>query len=119
MDKIDDYYRLRYQASEEGLDVKDFLHRQRLSGISLDQAIENANKGVTTSEYISKKRQKEKLNNLGLISAFGAAAIYIASILTLLPSGEQTRDVFEGSNYLSFEEYYKENWRKIAPAFGH
>lgn len=93
---IEELYLLKYQGLEEGLDFRSYLQKLKMHDIPLEIAVDNARKGISTSEYL---KQREKLNRRKRIldraeQVYGGvmfaglvcANLYLASVLLDLDS---------------------------------
>jgi len=111
---INDLYALKFQATEEGLEIRDFIRKLQIHEISLDEAIENTKKGISTREYLKSRRRKRNAMNFLKYGTFPVVGgmILVASYLHE-PSKEEMSRRYE------FQEYYRNNWREFQLVYGH
>ena len=112
---IDDLYSMSYQAASEGLAFDQYLHRQELSEISLEQSIENARKGLSTPKYLQQREEtrlqsikdnKREMSTIGILGT--AVSLAILGIIVgsqLPPDSSRTYFVGGGGGYFVEHNY--------------
>ena len=55
---IRDLYVMKYMAAEEGVSLEEYLHKQEIHDISLNEALENAKVGRTTRDFLDNRNRE-------------------------------------------------------------